>query len=428
MGAATLPPCPPCSTTHATTISGLSTGSEISGPCANVEWHFGDGSTSADRNPEHVFACAGGEFKDYQVGFRAVSPSGKAAEAAPQTIRVWVEKKARPPQARFRILSQNARAGDNIQLADESQGQVDGWEWEILGESTSVERNPAIGVTNPGKKTIRLKVKGPGGTSEATQTIVISPRYEPVKAKAKASPESGTAPLKVQMTSQISGEVTSVRWQFGDGQFSTNASPIHTFNQASNYPVVLVVYPADPAQRPHESRLSINVRRPTPAWAKLLAFVGCVCLIVSTAGLILHQRRKAALRLSVHFWPEDSTTCHTFVFTRANELRDVSPRAPIQIKREGRTSLSVEPVPGASLLDAGGKELTIQSIGQGARILVRSASGTVKAVTVSAIQKPLRPTPFSEGCDPFCDKHEVAAAEPGEFDWGWETGGSIKTN
>lgn len=403
--------------------------SEISGPCSSIEWGFGDGTASGEKNPQHTFDGGATEFRDCQVTLRALTPLGKSVEATPHTVRVWAEKKVQPPRAALRVLNQNPKAGDLLQLVDESQGLVDGWEWEVLGEATSRQRSPAIRVTSPGAKTIRLTVSGPGGTAAVTNSIVVNPRYTAVKAKAATSPQSGEAPLKVQMTSEIAGDFTSLRWSFGDGQFSTNSSPIHTFTQASNYTVSLVVSPSDPTQTPLESRFVVSVRKPVPAWVKALPFVGCSALLAGGALLLARHRQKKALRLSIYFWPEESSVCRNVVLTCADEVRELTPETPLRIKRVGRSSnLVVEPVNEAILLSSSGQELTSQNIGQGARVLVHGASNPAKAVAISTVQKPRRPSPASADSEPFAEKAELAPAAHGEFDWGWETTESAKPN
>jgi PKD repeat protein len=403
--------------------------SEITGACASVEWAFGDGEKSKEKNPQHPFNCGAPEFRDCLVTLRAVTPSGKVVQAVPHSVRVWAEKKVQPPRASFRMLNQNPKAGDVLQLVDDSQGLVESWEWEVIGEATNHQHSPAIRVTSPGAKTIRLKVSGPGGTSSVTNTIVLNPRYAAVKTKATASPQSGEAPLKVQMTSEITGDFRSVRWAFGDGQFSTNVSPSHTFIQASNYTVAVVVYPSDPAQTPVESRFVVNVRKPVPAWAKALPFVGCSALLAGAALLLASHRRKTALRLPVYFWPEDFSVCRSVALTRADEVRELTSEAPIRIKRAGKSSnLVVEPVNGAVLLSSSGQELTSQNIGRGARILVRGKSASVRAIAVSTLQQPKKPSPASLGGEPFSETPNATPPPHEDFEWGWEATEPTKTN
>jgi len=403
--------------------------SEITGPCASVEWDFGDGKTSGEKNPQHTFDCGAIDFRDYQVRFRAVTQLGKVVQAAPHTVRVWAEKKVQAPRAAFRVLNPLPKAGDVLQLVDDSQGLVDAWAWEVVGEATSHERSPAIRVATPGDKTIRLEVKGPGGTDSVTNSLIVTPRYASVKAKFSTTPQAGEAPLKVQMRGGISGDFVSVRWAFGDGQFSTNAFPSHTFLQASNYTVTLVVYPTDPAQTPVESRLIVNVRKPVPAWAKALALVGCIGLLAGIPLLLARKRQKKALRLSVYFWPEDVSVCRSVLLTCADEARELTPDAPIRIKRVAKsTALVVEPINGAVLLSHGGEELATQNIGQGSRILVRGESTPIRAIAISVLQKPQRPTPAPSDSDPFQEKAEPALRTHDDNSaWEWEGKDAPKT-
>ncbi len=46
-------------------------------------------------------------------------------------------------------------------------------------------------------------------------------------------------PLPVRFTDQSTGSPTSWKWDFGDGNNSTDKSPVHTYNKAGKYSVAL---------------------------------------------------------------------------------------------------------------------------------------------------------------------------------------------
>ena len=52
-------------------------------------------------------------------------------------------------------------------------------------------------------------------------------------------PLSGNAPLKVTFTETSKGSPTSWTWDFGDGKYSTEKSPTHTYSAAGTYTVKL---------------------------------------------------------------------------------------------------------------------------------------------------------------------------------------------
>jgi len=63
----------------------------------------------------------------------------------------------------------------------------------------------------------------------------------PPTADFTASPAQGSAPLKVTVTDASTGDITHWHWDFGDGQFSSDAEPAHTYTAAGVYTVSLAV-------------------------------------------------------------------------------------------------------------------------------------------------------------------------------------------
>jgi parallel beta-helix repeat protein len=57
----------------------------------------------------------------------------------------------------------------------------------------------------------------------------------------KGSPRSGKATLKVQFTDISTGKPTAWKWNFGDGKYSTQKNPAHTYSKAGKYTVSLTV-------------------------------------------------------------------------------------------------------------------------------------------------------------------------------------------
>lgn len=90
----------------------------------------------------------------------------------------------------------------------------------------------------PGKYTVRvgnmlriiqLRPAGQGGGHK-----------EPIAAFS-ASPTYGSPPLKVRFTDKSTGSPTSWYWSFGDGTFSTEKNPVHTYSKDGRYTVTLTV-------------------------------------------------------------------------------------------------------------------------------------------------------------------------------------------
>jgi PKD repeat protein len=403
---------------------------EISGPAGQVEWRFGDGATSTDKNPIHTFGAENQSNKNFQVFLRATSPGGRVVEAGPHLIGVQSPTTIKPPKAAFRIIEQNVRVGDILHLVDESDGYLESWRWEATGESDSSDKSPIIQLTTAGRKIIRLKIKGPGGADETSKQITVQPRYEPVLFKTAASKNSGAAPLAVQFTNHTTGEIKGVLWEFGDGYSSTNRKPQHEFVASSNYVVVATAFPADPNQSPVKESIVVKVARPLPIWAKAMAFAAGLCGLTGTGIFLLRRLQRNKLRLAVFWWPEQATVCRRADLSTPDEAEDLKPDVPLRIRRVGKTqNLLAEALDGACILASDGQETTSQNIGQGARLVVKAASGVEKAVAIAVNQKPRRPSPVvSEivSTSLGVKSSPTSAAPSGDFDWGWESAANTR--
>jgi len=94
-------------------------------------------------------------------------------------------------------------------------------------------------------------------------TLVI--RFVPV-ADFQATPSSGYEPLFVSFTdlSASHSGITSWLWEFGDGETSNQANPVHIYPEEGNYSVTLTVWEGD-GDSDHESKLEyIWVIQPVP--------------------------------------------------------------------------------------------------------------------------------------------------------------------
>jgi len=76
----------------------------------------------------------------------------------------------------------------------------------------------------------------PGCARQSQPTAI-----QPPTADFTATSEQGSAPLKVTFTDSSSDDITHWHWDFGDGQFSSEPEPEHTYATAGNYTVSLAI-------------------------------------------------------------------------------------------------------------------------------------------------------------------------------------------
>ena len=92
-------------------------------------------------------------------------------------------------------------------------------------------------------------------------TISNVPQPKLPVAAFSASPTSGNAPLKVQFTDKSANSPTSWKWSFGDGTYSTDQNPAHTYNKQGKYTISLTVKNAKGSNTATKSS-HINVAAP----------------------------------------------------------------------------------------------------------------------------------------------------------------------
>jgi PKD repeat protein len=128
-----------------------------------------------------------------------------------------------------------------VQFEQNVTGPVTAYNWFFGDGTTSNLPNPVHVFSQPGLYYVALEVTGPGGSNTKfkpnyihVQTAVI-----PLNAAFTAAPLLGSAPLQVQFTNQSSGQWVNLLWDFGDGSTSTETNPLHTYQDAGSYNVLL---------------------------------------------------------------------------------------------------------------------------------------------------------------------------------------------
>ena len=136
-------------------------------------WDFGDGKTSVEFAPTHLYTQPG----FYSVKLLVENDLGKDEKVRDKYVKV-----AHPdePLADFRAMPREGEAPLKVEFEDLSSGALGEWSWDFGDvrsgpERVSSERNPTHVYKNPGHYTVRLRVKGPHGedTEEKVRYILV---------------------------------------------------------------------------------------------------------------------------------------------------------------------------------------------------------------------------------------------------------------
>ncbi len=200
------------------------------GSITSYQWYFGDGNTATGSlNQTHTYAAAG----TYSVKLKAISNRGCAdsliriVTIAPTPVIAFS-----PPSNCINTVTQFTN------FTTISPGSVTGYTWNLGNGVTSTLTNPAFTYTTSGTFTITLSaISNQGCPSTLTQTLGIFP---PPIISFSATPlcdANGTAFSPATSTAIASGSLASFFWDFGDGNTSTLANPVHIYAAPGLYTV-----------------------------------------------------------------------------------------------------------------------------------------------------------------------------------------------
>ncbi len=203
-------------------------------------WQFGDGNTSSEQNPFHIYENPAP--RNYTVNLTVTNIDGSDTESKPDYITI-----VECPTASFTVNTTHGLIPLAVEFTDTSNGSPSQWIWNF-GDGT----DPVIAPNNDsvthtyegfGNFTATLTVSNTtigclGNTSSINITAgTIVPDFV-------ANRTRGVAPLAVNFTdlSTIFPFVdVTWEWTFGDGHNASTQNPIHIYAAPGNYSVELNV-------------------------------------------------------------------------------------------------------------------------------------------------------------------------------------------
>jgi len=207
------------------------------------QWRFGDGISSLEQNPIHIFSPG-----TYSVTLEEAGANGIWLYTSTQTTIIVV--KAPPaPVASFTANPISGTAPLTVQFTDTSTGNPIRWQWyfddmaslgyEDLRQNPSHVFNYRCGNERNSVYEVRLTSSDRfGNSSTATKNIQILEIPPNAVPAFTATPLSGPAPLTVQFRDTSTGNPNMWSWFFGDGTVSNSQNPpAHEYTISGVYTV-----------------------------------------------------------------------------------------------------------------------------------------------------------------------------------------------
>lgn len=186
------------------------------------EWDFGDGHTSDEVNPTHIYELAG----IYDVCLTVSGECGSETYCESITI---IEKDCTPVAA----FSYEQFEPTGFSFIAES-ANANAWLWDFGDGQTSTEPYPSHFYAESGTYTVCLTVYNECGEDFICQIIEV----------AECAPSAGFAFEQSELFVQFYDEsllAINWVWNFGDGSISIEQQPSHLYEEAGEYEVCLVV-------------------------------------------------------------------------------------------------------------------------------------------------------------------------------------------
>ncbi len=217
----------------------LSTGSPTT-----WSWDLGDGSSSTDQNPTHVYKLEG----SYDVSLTVTNGYGTDTVKKTATVEGTCAPGAtgyitvgRIPAADFSATPVAGAPPLAVAFTDKSTGTTPlAYQWTFGDGSTSTLATPAHTYAAAGIYSVTETVTNAFGTDTETKPNFVSVGLGPV-ADFVGTPQNGVLPLAVAFTDKSTGNPATWRWDFGDGSIAANQNPSHTYAKAGTYGVTLTV-------------------------------------------------------------------------------------------------------------------------------------------------------------------------------------------
>jgi PKD repeat protein len=193
-------------------------------------WDFGDGNTSTNQNPQHIYQQEG----LYTVSLEIVA-NGRSITLVKENLIEVIQ----PLVADFTSDTTIAVPDESIQFYDLSLGEPNSWMWAFGDNTLSFAQNPQHLFEDPGLYSVSLFVQNQSGSDIITKTNYIQ-IILPLTTAFSVDEELSTVGGEIQFFDGSTGNPDWWHWDFGDGTGSTEQNPVKAYESPGNFSVKLV--------------------------------------------------------------------------------------------------------------------------------------------------------------------------------------------
>ncbi len=219
----------------------------LSTPLANtdsIRWTFGDGTSSSDVNPTHVYAQPGIYTVCLRVKKNGTTPAGTACvREICKTVVVQAPPCTIQPNFTWTIDSSNNRLVYFSNLTQVPAANATA-KWNFGDGTTATSWNASHQYAQTGTYIVCLTVQTSNTCIRTIcDTIIVAPVAPPCSQMAAFSFTRSTSDYQTYLfTPAYTNPALTYTWTFGDGTGSQQMSPLHRYTQPGTYTVCLTVF------------------------------------------------------------------------------------------------------------------------------------------------------------------------------------------
>ncbi|MFO7868834.1 MAG: PKD domain-containing protein [Bacteroidales bacterium] len=204
-------------------------------PITSYSWDFGDGNTSTSTNPNYTYNSIG----EYSVSLSVTNEDG-CSQTITKSDYISVQTS---PIANFSIDTRESCSAPLTVSFNNTSTNANNFVWDFGDGTTSTEQNPSHTYTSEGVFSVSLTARNDVGCShtlDSSNAIHINT----FAADFSSSEQTICRGIETQFINESNLPVSSVEWDFGDGNTSTDKNPTHTYNSQGEYTVTLTAISA----------------------------------------------------------------------------------------------------------------------------------------------------------------------------------------
>ncbi len=198
-------------------------------------WDFGDGTTSTEENPSHLYSTSG----TYEVCLTVENTEEECeSEFCSEVVVGLSDCEA---DFEWEVTDENPL---RVEFTDLSSGDLVFWQWDFGDSTYAFEQSPVHQYAAPGAYMVVLLVSDSSGFCFDQRMKMVEVYWDSVSCEAAFSYVLDTlnnTPNVYLFEDASEGTGLNRLWEFGDGQVSTEQNPQHIYQESGTYEVCLTV-------------------------------------------------------------------------------------------------------------------------------------------------------------------------------------------